>query len=59
MQDGSEIPADEAGRWLRENLKDAPEPKVSIAFRDEHPDPVAYRRILEILFSLRADRPAA
>lgn len=59
MQDGKDIPAEEAGAWLREHFKDAPEPKVTISFRDEEPDPVAYRRILEILFSPRTDRPAA
>lgn len=59
MQDGKDIPAEEAGAWLREHFKDVPEPKVTISFRDEEPDPVAYRRILEILFSPRTDRPAA
>jgi hypothetical protein len=59
MQDGSAIPAEEAGAWLRKNLKDKPDPKVNITFRDEVPDPVAYRRILEILFRPRTDEPAA
>ncbi|WNM31317.1 hypothetical protein RKE30_13335 [Streptomyces sp. Li-HN-5-11] len=57
MQDGNAIPADEAGEWLRTNLKDKPDPKVT--FRDEAPDPVAYRRVLEILFHPRTDEPAA
>ena len=59
MQDGKNVPAEEAGAWLREHFKDDPEPKVDITFRDEEPDPVAYRRILEILFSPRGNRPAA
>jgi hypothetical protein len=59
MQDGSAIPAEEAGAWLREHFKDDPEPRVDIIFRDEAPDPVAYRRILEILFHPRTDEPAA
>lgn len=59
MQDGKKLPAEQAGEWLRNHFKDDPEPKVTITFRDEEPDPVAYRRILEILFSPRADGPAA
>ncbi|MBC9726612.1 hypothetical protein [Streptomyces sp. TRM68367] len=55
MQDGEAIPAEAAGEWLRKNLKDDPEPSPRIRIRDEAPDPVAYRRILEILFSPRAD----
>lgn len=56
MQDGTEIPADQAGRRLRAK---EPEARVIITFRNERPDAVAYRRILEILFRPRADRPAA
>lgn len=59
MQDGKAIPADAAGEWLRERFADNPEAKVSIVWRDEKPDPVAYRRILEILFAPRADSDAA
>lgn len=55
MQDGEATPAEEAGAWLRKHFKDDPEPKVSITFRDEEPDPVAYRRLLEILFRPRTD----
>ncbi|MEV5959504.1 hypothetical protein AB0M11_38175 [Streptomyces sp. NPDC051987] len=55
MQDGNALPAEEAGEWLRSNLKDAPEPKVSITFTGEPVDATAYRRILEILFRPRAD----
>ena len=55
MQDGADR-ADEAGEWLRENLKDVPEPKVTLTFREEGADPAAYRRILEILFRPRRDR---
>lgn len=58
MQDG-ESRADEAGEWLRKNLRDKPDPKVDITFRDEAPDLVAYRRVLEILFRPRTDEPAA
>jgi hypothetical protein len=59
MQDGDAIPAEAAGEWLREHFKDDPEPRVEITFRDEEPDAVAYRRILEILFHPRTDEPAA
>lgn len=55
MQDGAAIPGGEASGWLRERFGADPEPQISITWRDEKPDPVAYRRILEILFSPRAD----
>lgn len=54
MQDGTAIPADEAGAWLRKN-----QPKVTIRWEaaDEH-DEDAYRRLLKLLFSPRADTAA-
>jgi hypothetical protein len=60
MQDGKAIQAEEAGQWLRENLADTPEPKISIRWdaADEH-DEDAYRRLLKLLFSPRADTPTA
>lgn len=58
MQSGSSIPVGVAGKWLCEHFKDDPAPRVDISFRDEEPDPVAYRRILEILFQPRTDTPA-
>lgn len=55
MQDGNEIPAEEAGQWLRKN-----KPEISIRWgvSDEH-DQDAYRRLLKLLFSPRADSDAA
>lgn len=50
MQDGNNIPADEAGQWLRENLKDETEPRVDITLIPGDPSPVAYQEVLEILF---------
>lgn len=58
MQDGAPG-GEEAARWLREHFEGDPEPKISITWRDEPPDPVAYRRVLEILFAPRPDSPAA
>lgn len=54
MQDGTAIPADEAGAWLRKN-----QPEVTIRWEaaDEH-DEDAYRRLLKLLFSPRADTAA-
>jgi hypothetical protein len=59
MQDGKAIPADAAGEWLREHFAGDPEAKIDITWRAEKPDPVAYRRILEILFAPRPDSEAA
>ncbi|MFE4370356.1 hypothetical protein ACFRMN_19340 [Streptomyces sp. NPDC056835] len=58
MQDGASA-GEDAGAWLREHFKGDPAPEISITWRDEEPDPVAYRRILEILFAPRADSPSA
>jgi hypothetical protein len=58
MQDGEAIRADEAGEWLRENLKDKPEPKVTLSIEGDGVSPAAYRRVLEILFRPRADGAA-
>lgn len=54
MQDGS-ARSEEAGAWLREN-----KPEISIRWdaADEH-DEDAYRRLLELLFSPRADTGTA
>lgn len=57
MQNEETESAEVAGRWLREHFKDDPKPRVEITFRDEEPDPVAYRRILEILFRPRNGTP--
>jgi hypothetical protein len=59
MQDGTSLPAEEAGQWLRENLRDTPEPKISMRWdvNDEH-DEDAYRRLLKLLFGPRADSGA-
>lgn len=50
MQDGSER-SEEAGAWLRENLKDTPDPKVDITWESgPGPTPAQRARLLEILF---------
>ncbi|MFJ8791844.1 hypothetical protein [Streptomyces sp. NPDC102462] len=51
MQDGDAIPAEEAGEWLRKNLKDAD----SITLMPAKPNPAVYREVMEILFGPRAD----
>jgi hypothetical protein len=55
VQDGNAIPADEAGEWLRKN-----KPEISIRWKagTEH-DEDAYRRLLKLLFSPRADSGTA
>ncbi|QHC19004.1 hypothetical protein GR131_28225 [Streptomyces sp. GF20] len=58
MQNVKNASVDEAGVWLREHFKDDPAPRVDIGFRDEEPDQVAYRRILEILFRPGVDMRA-
>ena len=58
MQDG-EARGEQAGAWLRDRFKDDPQPRVSITFEGEAVDSAAYRRLLEILFSPRADSGTA
>ncbi|MFF9268645.1 hypothetical protein [Streptomyces rochei] len=54
MQDGTAIPAEEAGAWLRKN-----QPSVSLRWTEiDTPDEDAYRRLLKLLFSPRADTAA-
>ena len=50
MQERSDR-AEEAGAWLRENLKDKPEPKVTLTW-EQGPGftPAQRARLLEILF---------
>jgi hypothetical protein len=50
MQDGEAIRADEAGEWLRKNLKDKPERHSELIIRDKAMDPASRARLLEILF---------
>jgi hypothetical protein len=53
MQNGGDRTADgdAAGEWLRKNLKDKPDPKVSIEWEtDDSPRPAQRARLLEILF---------
>lgn len=60
MQDGEAIRAEEAGEWLRKNLKDRPEPKITFVIRDDaQPNPVARQRLLEILFAPRVESDAS
>jgi hypothetical protein len=59
VQDGASISGEDASRWLREHFAGQAEPAVHITWRDEEPDPVAYRRVLEILFRPRADSGSA
>lgn len=50
MQENA-IRAQEAGEWLRKNLKDTPEPKVTLSWEaDPSPSPAKRARLLEILF---------
>ncbi|MER7728632.1 hypothetical protein AB0D56_19030 [Streptomyces sp. NPDC048209] len=58
MQDTTAISAEAARQWLREHFEGNPAPQVDITFRSEEPDPVAYRRLLEIVFHPRTDTPA-
>ncbi|MGW2169117.1 hypothetical protein ACWC1C_01135 [Streptomyces sp. NPDC001705] len=53
MQDGTAIPAEEAGAWLRKN-----QPEISLRWEaaDEH-DEDAYQRLLRLLFSPRTGTP--
>ncbi|WP_327371055.1 hypothetical protein [Streptomyces sp. NBC_01217] len=54
MQNNREaIAAEAAGEWLRGHFKGDPAPRIDITFRNEELDPVAYHRILEILFRPR------
>ncbi|MFF4020024.1 hypothetical protein [Streptomyces sp. NPDC001843] len=48
MQDGTALPAEEAGKWLREK---EPEPKITLTWEvDPSPRPAQRARLLEILF---------
>lgn len=59
MQDGS-IRGEEASAWLKQHFADASGSDINIGWRDEEPVSSAnHRRILEILFSPRADTPSA
>ncbi|NEA51999.1 hypothetical protein [Streptomyces sp. SID10815] len=53
--DGGKIQAEEAGEWLRTNLRDAPDPKVNLSIEGDKVDSATHRRVLEILFRPRAD----
>ncbi|MEU5764928.1 hypothetical protein ABZ782_03275 [Streptomyces asoensis] len=55
MQDGDATRAEAAGEWLRTN-----KPEISIRWdaQEEH-DEDAYRRLLKLLFSPRADNGTA
>jgi hypothetical protein len=55
MQDGEAVPAEAAGEWLRTKR-----PEISIRWdaAEEH-DEDAYRRLLKLLFSPRAESGSA
>lgn len=60
MQDGAEIPGDDASAWLRDRFAGESDPEVRIDWSvNEAHDPGAYGRLLKLLFLPRADRPAA
>lgn len=50
MQDGAETPAEEAGQWLREHLKEEPERQSELIINTRPMDPESRARLLEILF---------
>lgn len=54
MQDGTAIPAEAAGEWLRKHVKDAPAARIDITWtvRDT-PDPAALAWVLDTLFAPR------
>lgn len=58
MQDGKDIPAEEAGQWLREHFEGDPEPKISIEWtmRAERDD-AGFARFLAALFTPQGDSP--
>lgn len=58
MQNGKAVPGESAIERPHLNSDD-PTPLVGITFRDEKPDAVAYRRILEIVFRPRNHTPVA
>ncbi|MGA4942168.1 hypothetical protein [Streptomyces cinereoruber] len=59
MQDGS-IQGEEASAWLKAHFAGEAEPSIDLGWRDEEPvSSASRRRILEILFSPRADTPSA
>jgi hypothetical protein len=51
MQDGSAIPAEEAGAWLRDHFKDDPAPRVSITWDVTEPNDAVFLEVLDILFT--------
>ncbi|MFJ4623681.1 hypothetical protein [Streptomyces sp. NPDC088812] len=60
MQDGDATRAEEAGEWLRKNLKDKPEPKVDIRWTQrQEPDDAGFARFLAALFTPLPDGPEA
>lgn len=59
MQDGSAIPADEAGAWLREHFKDDPAPRVEITWEVTEPNDRVFNEVLSILFGPEGDTAAA
>lgn len=60
MQDGRNIPAEEAGAWLRQHFENEPEPEVTITWKvSEQPNPAALAWMLDVLFAPRPDDQAA
>lgn len=59
MQDGSAIPAGEAGQWLRDHFKDGPEPHVSITWEITEPNDAVFHEVLDILFTPESGERAA
>jgi hypothetical protein len=59
MQDGC-ARSEEAGAWLRENLKDKPESKIDISWTQRpEPDEAGFARFLAALFTPLPDTPEA
>ncbi|MFJ2176437.1 hypothetical protein ACIOHE_26540 [Streptomyces sp. NPDC087851] len=58
MQDRAEG-GEDAAEWLREHFKNDPAPEIKITWTVAEPNPVAFRRIQEILFAPRAGDKAA
>jgi hypothetical protein len=55
MQDGTNLPGEEAGEWLKEH-----KPEVSIRWEaGDEQDQDAYRRLLKLLFAPRSGSEAA
>ena len=60
QDDDASTSCDDAAAWLRERYKNDPKPVIDISWREGEPVSRAnYERILEILFSPRADSPSA